>query len=255
MFDEYVKQTGDKSKAAFTGKSIGNGGSLGREAATGKGGVIALSELLRLEKDSDKAITFTIQGYGNVGSYFGVVSQKVLAHCKLVAVSDSENAIKNENGLDASKLQKFKGNRGRFKDYQEAQTELISNDDLLGLEVDVLILAGLENSVTKNNMKRIKAKYIVEMGNGPITNEAYEYLTKEGKVVLPDIIANAGGVLVSYFEWLQNKNEEHWSEEEVGKRLTEFMKRAVADMHVYSKKHNVSLKEAAFSMAVKRLAE
>jgi len=254
MIDEFERQTGDTSKASFTGKSLANGGSLGREAATGRGGVIALRELFKLEKLHDKPVTLAIQGFGNVGSFFATTAKELMPNWQLVAASDSEAAVYNRDGLDAEALQTFKAGRGRFKTYEEDQATVMTNDEMLSLDVDVLVLAGIENSVTVQNMKGIKATYIVEMGNGPITGEASDYLTQTGKVIVPDIIANAGGVLVSYFEWLQNKQHEHWTEADVNQRLTDYMARAVKDMYETSRQHDCTLKEAAFMMAIKRLA-
>lgn len=255
MMDEYEKLTDDDSHASFTGKSIARGGSLGREAATGRGGVIALAELLSLEKNNNSVITVAIQGFGNVGSYFAAIAEAQQPNWQLVAASDSEAAVYSKEGLSAQKLQAFKAGRGRFKTYPDKRVIKISNDELLNLDVDVLILAGLENAVTANNMKQLKASYIVEMANGPVAADAYDYLTAKGKIIIPDIIANAGGVIVSYLEWLQNKQAERWSEDKVNKRLTALMRRAVKNMYAYAKQHNISLKESAFTMAIKRLSE
>ncbi len=125
----------------------------------------------------------------------------------------------------------------------------------MSLKADVLVLAGLENAVTNGNMQNIKAKYIVELANGPITHEAHEYLVADGKIIVPDIIANAGGVIVSYLEWLQNKNREQWSEEKVNKQLSQILESAVEDVFKYSAQHKTNLKQAAFALAIKRLLE
>lgn len=252
MVEEFEDLTGDTSKASFTGKSPSNGGSLGREAATGRGGVIALQELLSLGGNNGK-ITFAVQGFGNVGSYFGTVAQDLVPNWKLVAASDSEAAVYSTDGLDAGKLQAFKAERNRFKNYAAGSTDIISNEDLLGLDVDVLVLAGIENAVTSQNMKSIRAKYIVEMANGPITSEAHDYLIAHGHIILPDIVANAGGVVVSYFEWLQNKNNEQWTEGVVNQKLQAHIKTAVHEMYDYAMYEGVSLNEAAFVLALKKL--
>lgn len=250
MVDEYEKLTGDKSKASFTGKSLGNGGSLGRDAATGRGGVIALAELLKLEGNADRELTYAVQGYGNVGSFFGAVAQSDHPKWKLVAASDSQAAVYDEGGLDAKKLQAFKDDRGRFNDYDGDKK---SNEEMLALEVDVLVLAGLEDAITEDNMKDVKAKYLVEMANGPITEEAHEYLCGQGKIILPDVVANAGGVIVSYLEWVQNKAGEHWEEAKVNNELKRLMTKAVIEMFDYSKENNLDLKTAALALAIKRL--
>lgn len=253
MVDEFGKLSGTEDVASFTGKSIANGGSAGRLAATGRGGVIAQTELLRLMGKAERSYTIAIQGFGNVGSYFGTVAEATQTNWKLVGVSDSQAGIQSRDGLSAKKLQKFKADRGRFKDYTLQGVQIISNDELLSMEVDILVLAGLEDSLTAKNMESVRAKYIVEMANGPVTNEAYDYLTTQGKVILPDVIANAGGVIVSYLEWVQNKNNEHWSEAKVNEQLTELMKKAVQDMYEDTKQSKADLKQAAFAMAIKRL--
>jgi len=253
MVDEFGIISGTEDPASFTGKAIAKGGSAGRTAATGRGGVIALAELLRLMGKSEKQYTIAIQGFGNVGSYFGTVAQATQANWQLIGVSDSQAGIQNEAGLDANKLQKFKADHGRFKDYTLAGAKVISNDELLGLDVDILVLAGLEDSLTADNMKNVRAKYIVEMANGPITSQAHDYLTAQCKVILPDVIANAGGVIVSYLEWLQNKRSEHWSEAKVNERLTELMEKAVQAMYKDAEQSQTDLKQAAFAMAIKRL--
>jgi glutamate dehydrogenase/leucine dehydrogenase len=255
MVDEYAKITGDTSGASFTGKSIYNGGSLGREAATGRGGVITLGRLLELMQLADKPFTMAIQGFGNVGSFFGTVAAADHPNWKLIAASDSEAAVFSGDGFDASALQNFKADRGRFKDYHHADTaaKIISNDGLLTLDVDILVLAGFEDTVTPDNMKTIKAKYIVEMANGPITGPAYDYLTGNGTVILPDIIANAGGVIVSYLEWVQNKNGEQWAEDKVNNQMADYLKKSVTDTYEYAEQHGLALKEAAFDLAIQRL--
>jgi glutamate dehydrogenase (NADP+) len=253
MVDEYSQLTGDKTRASFTGKSIKNGGSLGRDAATGRGGVIAFSELLKLlNKDSDK-LSYAVQGYGNVGQYFATISQKEQSSWQLCAASDSGAVVYSSQGLDAANLAEFKNGNGRFTDYKSDSVQILKPDDFVGLDVDVLVLAALEDTVDKNNMGDIKAKYIVELANGPITNEAYEYLTKKGVVILPDVIANAGGVVVSYLEWKQNKEMEKWSIQKVNKELEKYITRAVDQMYNTSKAKNVPLKEAAFMAALKNL--
>src|SRR3990167_2024342 len=241
------------ARAAFTGKSLANGGSLGRNAATGRGGVIALNQLLDLIGEPKADISYAIQGFGNVGSHFAVVAQSIQPNWKLIAASDSEAAVYSSTGIDPNRLQEFKAADGRFKDYQQAKVKIINNQDMLVLDADVLVLAGLENAITTDNMRTIRAKYIVEMANGPITEEAYEYLISKGKVVLPDVISNAGGVIVSHLEWLQNKQGEHWTEAKVNKQLDTMITSAVDDMFKFAKQRKVDLKEAAFALAIKRL--
>lgn len=246
MVDEYEKLTGDKTKASFTGKSISNGGSLGRTAATGRGGVISTRELLSLNGVKGP-ITYAIQGFGNVGSYYALVAEKLKLNWKLVSASDSEAAVYDKDGLNVKDVFDFKAKGGRFKSY--GKTKTISNEKLLSLDIDVLVLAGLEDSINKDNMRSINARYIIEMGNGPITKEAFEYLVSKNKVILPDIVANAGGVIVSYLEWEQNLNNQRWSEEVVNKKLEKYMVDATKAIYDYSKKHATDLKNAAFVRA------
>lgn len=255
MVDEYEKITGENNKASFTGKSLKNGGSLGRDAATGRGGVMALIQLLKLKGYKNEPLSYAIQGFGNVGSFFGTVANEHNKNWRLVAASDSEAAVYTEQGLSADELQQFKLARGRFKDFDANDVTIIRNEDLLALDVDVLVLAGFENTVTEKNMKTIKAKYIIEMANGPITNTAHEYLIAHHKVILPDIIANAGGVIVSYLEWLQNLKGESWSEEDVNKKLESYINAAVKDTVSYAREHNLNLNEAAFELALQRLVQ
>lgn len=255
MVEEYEVLTGDTSKASFTGKSLARGGSAGRDAATGRGGVGALNELLKLANYQKRPLSFAVQGFGNVGSYFGTVAQADHPDWRLVAASDSAAAVYRHAGLNASELQKFKAGRGRFKDYQQEDVAIITNEELLSLDVDVVVLAGLENAVTKQNMKDIKAPYIVEMANGPIAKEAFEYLIPRGKIILPGIIANAGGVIVSYLEWLQNTRGEKWNEKKVNAELSSYIMSAVRGAYDYAHKHSISLNEAAYSLAIQRLVK
>jgi glutamate dehydrogenase/leucine dehydrogenase len=255
MVDEYEQLTGDKSHASFTGKSIKAGGSLGRDAATGRGGVIALAELLKYKGKADKPLTYATQGYGNVGSYFATVASSEHPKWKLVAVSDSSKTLYKQSGLDAKDLADYKNRSGHFSDYKGPGIKRLDEKDILGLDVDVLVLAALEDTVTKDNVKDVKARYIVEMANGPVTKTALDYLTKKDVVVLPGIVANAGGVIVSYLEWLQNKKGQKWPESKVNKLLNEYMIKAVKNMVEAAKQHNaVNLSEAAFMVAIKKLA-
>lgn len=251
MVDEYEKLSGDSTKASFTGKSIGRGGSLGRDAATGRGGVIALSELLKHLGKVDQKLTIAIQGYGNVGAYFATVAQQTQPNWQLVAASDSSATIFNNNGLNAQRLAEFKESGKRFADYKAAKVS--DSEDIIGLAADVLVLAALEDAVTDKNKRLVKAKYIVEMANGPVNDAAHNSLTSQGIIILPDIIANSGGVIVSYLEWLQNKNGEHWPEEKVNSELEKYMKSAVDKTYKTSLSEDVSLKEAAFMLALDRL--
>ncbi len=251
MVDEFEKLSGDNSKASFTGKSIGKGGSLGRDAATGRGGVIALRELLKLSNNKRK-LTYAVEGYGNVGSYFAKIAKKEHPSWRLLAASDSSGGLFSNSGLNAVELDKVKTKGGRFVDLD---AEHITGEQMQALDVDVFVLAALGDSVTEKNMKNIKAKIIVELSNGPVNEKAFKYLSDNGVVVLPDIIANAGGVIVSYLEWLQNKTGKQWKENEVNNKLETYMVNAMKDVYELAKSKNVTLKEAAFMIAIKRLTE
>jgi len=255
MVDEYQKLTGDMTKASFTGKSVGKGGSLGRDAATGRGGMLAFAQLLKHMGKADKQLTYAVQGFGNVGSYFSVLAGKQQPKWKLVAASDSQAAVYSPAGLSAAELNGYKQSRGRFSDFKEEDVRAITNGELLALDVDVLVLAALGNAVNKSNMANIRAGIVVELANGPISEEAFDYLAQKGTVILPDIVANAGGVIVSYLEWLQNKAGEHWLEEKVNNQLEQYMVKAVDDLYKTAQEQNVSLKEAAFINAIKNLTK
>lgn len=257
MADEYSKLTGDTTKGSFTGKSIKNGGSEGREEATGRGGVITLRRLLELEvakngsTNSRRALTYAVQGFGNVGIYFADIAQKEQPDWKMVAATDSRGGIFDENGISASKLKKHKASGKSVSEYGAGKK--ISNDDILELEVDVLVLAALGDVVTDENYTKIKAKYILELANGPVMSTVEDALFERGVQVVPDILANAGGVVVSYFEWLQNVHGERWSLEKVNADLNLIMQEATEAVYARAADHKISLKQAAFSIAIERL--
>lgn len=255
MVDEYQKLTGDTTKASFTGKSVEKGGSLGRSAATGRGGMVALTQLLKHLGKSDQPLTYAVQGFGNVGSFFGVLAGEQHPNWKLVAASDSQAGAYSPTGLDAAQLDSYKQTGGRFSEIKIENVQTISNDELLALDVDVLVLAALGDAVNQDNMAHVKARYIVELANGPINEAAFDYLSKKEVVILPDIVANAGGVIVSYLEWVQNKDGEHWSEEKVNNQLKDYMVKAVDALYETAQEQKVSFKEAAFINAIKNLTK
>jgi len=167
---------------------------------------------------------------------------------KIVAISDSKQAIYDESGLNVSDQAKNKN------ETRKLNGELLENrDDILGLDVDVLVLAALEDSITKDNMGDIKAEVILELANGPLSFEAYEHLAEQGVQIIPDVVANAGGVLVSYFEWQQNMKGEKWSEERVNEMLKEYMQKATNQMWEYSQNKSIPLKASAFDLSIERL--
>ncbi len=238
-------------RATFTGKPVDKGGTLGRTEATGRGGVIVLKALIGKlgirvqglgisEKNKDlnpkpyslnPALTVAVQGYGNVGYYF--IKTGVAEGFKVVAASDSKGAVFVKEGLDPETTMKCKEEKGTIAgcycvgsvcDLRYGKT--MSNEEILELPVDILVPAALESVINRDNMRRIKAKIIIEMANGPITDEAYEYLTKRGVIIVPDVLANCGGVVVSYLEWYQNMHDERWTEEKVNKELKDMMEKA-----------------------------
>jgi glutamate dehydrogenase/leucine dehydrogenase len=250
MVDEYEKISGDKTKAGFTGKSIGNGGSLGRNAATGRGGVIVLREILN-KLGISKPITYAVQGWGNVGSYFTLVAEAEHPGWKLVAASDSSGGRYGAGGFSARELDKFKKNGGRLAEFNQGQK--IDNEKLLELEVDVLVLAALEDAVNDQNAGGIKAKIVLELANGPVSYNAYKQLSKRDIVDVPDILANSGGVIVSYLEWVQNKNGEHWAEDRVNREMENHLVKATDNVYGRARKNSLTIKEAAFAEAITKL--
>ncbi|MBI4034476.1 Glu/Leu/Phe/Val dehydrogenase [Candidatus Saccharibacteria bacterium] len=252
MVDEYEKLTGDKTHASFTGKSLRLGGSEGREAATGRGGVIALRELLEHQKLAGQKLTVAVQGFGNVGSFFSTEAQTEMPNWLLAAVSDSSATLYNGDGLDARKLQEYKNAGGRFGDWPEP-AEKLKPEELVGLKADVLVLAALEDAITEANMRDVKAKTIVELANGPINSAADKYLTSQAIKILPDIIANAGGVIVSYLEWRQNMAGDHWPQAKVNAELEAYIARASRQLFKIAEAEKTSLKNAASLLALQRL--
>src|SRR3989339_1117526 len=246
MLDEYQKIIGHKSPATFTGKPIAMGGSLGRTEATGRGGLFGLLALLAKLKKKAKGTTVAVQGFGNVGYYFARLATE--AGFKVVAISDSRSGVYDKNGVNLEKALKNKKEKGTV-----AYTKAISNEELLQLDVDILVPAALENVINAQNMSKIKAGIIIEMANGPLTEEAYEYLAKKDKVIVPDVLANSGGVIVSYLEWVQGKAGFWWSEKEVNDKLKVMMERAFEAIWKKSVGKKMPLKQAAFEVALERI--
>jgi glutamate dehydrogenase/leucine dehydrogenase len=250
MVDEYSNLSGDQTKASFTGKSIKNGGSLGRDAATGRGGVIVLRELLN-KLSNNEPITYTLQGWGNVGSFFALVAEEQKPGWKLIAATDSSGGVYSADGLSAKEINDYKSKGGKMADF--GQGKQISNEELVGIKADVLVLAALENAVTKDNAEQVKSGIVLELANGPVSYDAYKSLSHKGAVVVPDILANSGGVIVSYLEWIQNKNGEHWPEDRVNRELENHLVKATEKVVSRMQKDGMTLKEAAFAEAITRL--
>ena len=252
MVDAYEEVAGKSTKGVFTGKPLEFGGSLARTEATGYGVNLAAKKALEKLNIDVKGATYAVQGFGNVGFYTAYYAHKDGA--KIVAFSNVDVAIYNENGIDMEAVIKdFKENgcisenKGYGKD--------ITNAELLELEVDVLTPCALENQITSENADRIKAKVVVEGANGPTTPEADEILFKKGILVVPDILANAGGVVVSYFEWVQNLQSYYWSFEEVQQKENALLSGAFEDVWALASEYKVDLRNAAYMKSIERIAK
>ncbi len=253
MVDEFEQLTGDTSKASFTGKSLDNGGSAGREAATGRGGLFALQEVLKLHEHDKRRLTIGVQGFGNVGYWFA----KLASECpefKVVAVSDSRNTITGKDQLDVSAVLEAKKAGKSVADYKGQDVKVGDADDIQTSGVDVLVLAALDDAINDDNMERVQAHYLVELANGPVTDVAFRHLHKNGVIILPDVLANAGGVIVSYFEWLQNNKGEKWPESRVNRELDIMMRKAARGIFKHSQENDLTMKDGAFDIAIQRIA-
>jgi glutamate dehydrogenase (NAD(P)+) len=252
MMDEYSKIVGYNAPGVITGKPLEVGGSLGRGDATAKGGMYCLREAAKkIKLDLSKA-TVAVQGYGNAGQFAHKLVTEMFG-AKVVAVSDSKGGIYSEKGLDFEKVLEHKEKTGSVVNFPG--TKNITNEELLELKVDVLIPAALENQITGKNADKIKAKIVLELANGPTTPEADEILYKKGILDIPDFLANAGGVTVSYFEWVQNINGYYWTLDEVYQRLDQKMTKAFWDVMDAMEKYKVEPRTAAYIVAVKRVAD
>lgn len=255
IVDAYSKIKGQNTPAVVTGKPVELGGSLGRGEATGRGIMLATLNLLKVKGYDIASTTAVVQGMGNVGS----ISAKLLHQegIKILAVSDVSGGIYNPDGLDIPKILEFlQAKRGNLlKDYHADGLQRISNEDLLELECTILVPAALENQINKENADRIKAKLIVEGANGPTTVEADEILNAKDVTIVPDILANSGGVVVSYFEWVQNLQNFYWTEEDVNAKLKQIEDRAFHAVWQMSVDKKVSLRTAAYMIAIKRVVD
>ncbi len=246
MVDEYEKLTGDESHASFTGKSIAQGGSEGRTEATGRGGVIALREYCKAKGVSTKGLTVAVQGIGNVGFYFAQIAQEELG-VKIVAAANSRQMIENPDGLD------FKGLEFDRDVLAKLDGKVGVSEEILSVKADVLVFAALGEVVHAENEQSIAASVVLELANGPVDDKAFQLLEERGVEVIPDIIANAGGVVVSYLEWQQNRTGEHWALKVVNDELDEIIVKAMVDVMARAEHDDVSMKEAAFMIAIERL--
>lgn len=252
MMDEFSKIRQYNSPGVITGKPIPLGGSLGRGDATARGGMYTLREAANCLGLKLSQTSVAIQGYGNAGQHAHRLVVELYG-AKVVAVSDSQGGIFNKSGLDFKKLTEHKKTKKTVATYPEGTK--ITNEELLELDVDILIPAALENVITKENAPKIKAKIICELANGPTTLEADHILFNNGKFVIPDFLANAGGVTVSYFEWVQNLYSYYWPVEEVYEKLDRKMTKAFHEMYHMHKEKNVHPRLAAYLVSVARVAE
>ena len=251
MVDEYSKLKGESVYGIVTGKSIEIGGSKGRNEATGRGVCFVTLEMMKKYNLKPEDCRIVIQGMGNVGS----ISAKLLAEegAKIIAVSDVSCAIYNENGLDIAGIYKYLDSGKNLLDGYTGDCKRITNAELLELPCDILIPAALENQITAENADRIKAKIVIEAANGPTSVEADEILNKKGVKVLPDILSNSGGVIVSYFEWVQNLQNFYWEEDDVNAKLKRQIVGAFNDVFDAREKYDCTFRVAAYIVALNRL--
>ncbi len=250
MADEFKKITGDETGAVITGKPLSNGGSEGRGSATAQGGFFVF-EALKKEVGLPEKCKVVIQGFGNAGMHAAEIWSK--AGHTIIAVSDSKSGTYNENGIDVEAAMKFKNETGMLAGFPGGEN--ITNEELLVLPCDLLIPAAFENQIHDENAEKIQAKVLLELANGPVTPNADETLNKKGILVIPDVLANSGGVTVSTFEWEQNIKGEHWTEKEVFDKLNPILSDSAHKIWELAQEHNTSLRTAAFLLALDRLEE
>lgn len=262
--DEYSKLKGQNTLGVVTGKPLPMGGSLGREKATAKGGFYVLLEIVKEKKLDPKKITVVIQGFGNAGGNAARILDE--AGFRVVAVSDSKGGIYCKEGIHAVKAIQCKAEKGAIHECikkgavnyhvgKGTDCKKVTNEELLELPCDILVLSAFENQVTEKNAGRVKAKMILELANGPITPEADDILEKNGVIIIPDILANAGGVTVSYFELVQNQMNYYWPKEEIQERLKVIMVNGWNRLKEVQIQYKCSLRMAAFITALTRLSE
>ncbi len=252
--DEYSKIVGEDTPAVITGKAVEHGGSRGRTEATGIGGFYALDEYLK-QTGQQHNLSAAIQGMGNVGGYLAGYMQQ--SGFKIEALTDSKSGVYVPGGLrDIEAIRTFKESHGSLEGSADSgDAQYIASGDIVALPVDILIPCALENSITGDNAGSVQARIILEMANGPTTTDADAILEKKSVVVIPDILANAGGVAVSYFEWYQNIHHESWTKDDVFSKLSDLMRAAVDTVLVTAQEKNVSLRTAAYIVALKKLSE
>lgn len=252
IMDTFSMLKGYAVPGVVTGKPVEIGGSLGRKEATGRGVMLTLLQFLEKMGLEKEGMTVAVQGFGNVGS----VAAKLLQEkgFKVVAISDSSCALHKKDGIDVEAAIAYSERNNRLlKGYQEAGVELISNEQLLALDTDVLVPAALENQIRQENVDSIRARIIIEAANGPITTYADEILHQKGIIVIPDILANAGGVVVSYFEWVQNAQSFMWDEDYINNNLGKVMKKAFEEVWQVHLEKEVPMRVAAYMVALDRV--
>ena len=250
VMDTYSMRVGHTVTAVVTGKPIEMGGSLGRKEATGRGCMICTKEALGHLGIPVKGTTVAVQGFGNVGSIAAMLMQR--EGMMITAIGDRTGGFHNKAGIDVLDTMAYVKQNGTLAGY--AKADPITNDELLALDVDVLVPAALENVITTKNAAAIRARVICEGANGPTTAAADAILDEKGIFVIPDILANAGGVTVSYFEWVQDRGGYFWSEATVNERLTDIMTRSFQDVLTIAKQHKVNLRTAAYMLAITRVS-
>lgn len=252
IMDTYSALKGNYGQPeVITGKPISVGGSLGRNEATGRGLAFTVREAAKKLNINMKEATIVVQGFGNAGQFSSKLVEEQGA--KLIAVSDSQGSVVNDSGINVDNLIKHKKGTGSVVDFEGCRT--ISNEELLETECTILIPAALENQITGKNASKIRAKIVAEAANGPTTPEADEILYNNKVLTIPDVLANGGGVTVSYFEWLQNLRRDYWTEEEVNNRLEKNITKSFHDVYETHDKYNVDMRKAATILAIKRVAE
>ena len=251
IFDTYSMNKGHSVLGVVTGKPLTIGGSLGREEATARGSVFTLEAALAETGRTMDGLRIAVQGLGNVGSHFArLVAER---GATVIAVSDSSGGLYNASGIDVAQAFAHKRDGGAIRELKDG--EQISNEELVTLDCDVLAPCALEQVVTGENADRVKASIVVEGANGPVTPAADDILEANGVLILPDVLANAGGVVVSYFEWVQGLQEYFWKEDEVNARLNEIVTRAFAETWATRERRSTSMRMAAYGLAVQRVAE
>ena len=251
IFDTYSMNKGHSVLGVVTGKPLTIGGSLGREEATARGALFCLSSALESQGKSLDGIRIAVQGFGNVGSYFAKFAAEEGA--KVVAVSDSSGGIHNANGVDIAAAFAHKRGGGSLSEMKGG--DRITNEELLVIDCDALAPCALEQVITPDNADQVKARVVVEGANGPVTPAADDILEANDVLVLPDVLANAGGVVVSYFEWVQGLQEYFWKEDEVNRRLHDIVTRAFDETRATVENRKTSMRLAAYGLAVQRVAE